>query len=87
MFTEMGWLDSSYNFDNVTAETDVLSLPANVNINTNFQTVYKVEREGVAVFFDLTTLIGNFRARLEFKLFLDKSVGFVSQTWFLNPDV
>ena len=48
MFTEMGWLDSSYNFDNVTAETDVLSLPANVNINTNFQTVYKVKREGVA---------------------------------------
>ena len=31
MFTEMGWLDDSYNFDNVTAEADVLSLPAAVS--------------------------------------------------------
>lgn len=43
MFTEMGWLDSSYNFNNVTAEADVMSLPANVNINNNLQTVYQVE--------------------------------------------
>ena len=42
MFTEMGWLDTSLNFDNVTAESDVLSLPANVSINTtNFQDVFK----------------------------------------------
>ena len=41
MFTEMGWLDASLNFDNITAETDVLSLPANVSINTTFQAVYK----------------------------------------------
>ena len=40
MFKEMAWLDESLNFDNVTAEADVLSLPANVNINTNLQTVY-----------------------------------------------
>ena len=34
MFTEMGWLDSNYNFDNATVEADVLSLPANVQILT-----------------------------------------------------
>ena len=33
MFKEMAWLDEGLNFDNVTAEADVLSLPANVNIN------------------------------------------------------
>merc|ERR1712027_288394 len=30
MFTSIGWLDDAYNFDNVTAEADVLSLPADV---------------------------------------------------------
>lgn len=46
MFTEMGWLDASLNFDNVTAESDVLSLPANVSINTNFQDVFIKEING-----------------------------------------
>merc|ERR1719225_497856 len=37
MFTEMGWLDSNYNFDNATAEADVLSLPANVSAQISWE--------------------------------------------------
>ena len=31
MFTEMGWLDDNYVFDQSAAEVDVSSLPVNVN--------------------------------------------------------
>ena len=30
MFTNMGWLDSDYNFDNNTASADILNLPTEV---------------------------------------------------------
>ena len=50
MFTEMGWLDSNYNFDNATAEADVLSLPANVQIltwlkNVHYRDIFKVSAQ------------------------------------------
>ena len=31
MFSNIGWLDSEYNFDNNTASADVASLPAEVS--------------------------------------------------------
>ena len=37
MFSELGWLDNDYNFDNVTAEADALSLPENVSRDVLFE--------------------------------------------------